>query len=102
MNALAAPFLMCMPEMSALFAFSEFIGRWCPLYVQPNMRGVHCGIRASTRPHYFFFNNLLISSLSCVYAFLILPYMVIYAEKATRPLSMPLLVSALFVSQRLI
>ncbi|KAG1447125.1 hypothetical protein G6F46_007034 [Rhizopus delemar] len=47
MNALAAPFLMCMPEMSALFAFSEFIGRWCPLYVQPNMRGVHCGIRAT-------------------------------------------------------
>ncbi|CEI93645.1 hypothetical protein RMCBS344292_07876 [Rhizopus microsporus] len=45
MNVLAAPFLMVMPEMDAFFAFSTFIYRWCPLYVLPTMRGVHCGIR---------------------------------------------------------
>ncbi|KAG1472281.1 hypothetical protein G6F56_001632 [Rhizopus delemar] len=45
MNVLAAPFLMVMPEMDAFFAFSKFIYRWCPLYVQPTMKGVHCGIR---------------------------------------------------------
>ncbi|KAI9275981.1 rab-GTPase-TBC domain-containing protein [Sporodiniella umbellata] len=45
MNVLAAPFLMVMSEMEAFFAFSKFIFRCCPLYVQPTMKGVHCGIR---------------------------------------------------------
>ncbi|KAI8979899.1 rab-GTPase-TBC domain-containing protein [Pilobolus umbonatus] len=45
MNVLAAPFLMTMPEMDAFFCFSTFIWKWCPLYVQPTMKGVHCGVR---------------------------------------------------------
>ncbi|KAI8080794.1 rab-GTPase-TBC domain-containing protein [Gilbertella persicaria] len=45
MNVLAAPFLMVMPEMEAFFSFSTFIWKWCPLYVQPSMKGVHCGLR---------------------------------------------------------
>lgn len=45
MNVLAAPFLMTMPEMEAFFCFSTFIWKWCPLYVQPTMKGVHCGLR---------------------------------------------------------
>lgn len=53
MNVLAAPFLMVMPEMDAFFAFSTFIYRWCPLYVLPTMRGVHCGIRVSLFHSFF-------------------------------------------------
>lgn len=45
MNVMAAPFLMVMKEMEAFHTFSTFIWRWCPLYVQPTMRGVHCGLR---------------------------------------------------------
>ncbi|KAI8372520.1 rab-GTPase-TBC domain-containing protein [Choanephora cucurbitarum] len=45
MNVLAAPFLMTMPEMEAFFSFSKFIWKWCPLYVHPTMKGVHCGLR---------------------------------------------------------
>ncbi|KAI8365584.1 rab-GTPase-TBC domain-containing protein [Blakeslea trispora] len=45
MNILAAPFLMTMPEMEAFFSFSKFIWKWCPLYVQPTMKGVHCGLK---------------------------------------------------------
>ncbi|KAI8070189.1 rab-GTPase-TBC domain-containing protein [Thamnidium elegans] len=45
MNVLAAPFLMALPEMEAFHAYSTFIWKWCPLYVQPTMRGVHCGLR---------------------------------------------------------
>lgn len=45
MNVLAAPFLMTMNEMDAFFSFSTFIYKWCPLYVQPTMKGVHCGLR---------------------------------------------------------
>ncbi|OAD04333.1 hypothetical protein MUCCIDRAFT_152335 [Mucor lusitanicus CBS 277.49] len=45
MNVLAAPFLMTMPEMEAFFSFSTFIYDWCPLYVLPTMKGVHCGLR---------------------------------------------------------
>lgn len=47
MNVLAAPFLMIMSEMEAFFSFSTFIYTWCPLYVQPTMKGVHCGLRVS-------------------------------------------------------
>lgn len=47
MNVLAAPFLMTMPEMEAFFSFSTFIYDWCPLYVLPTMKGVHCGLRVS-------------------------------------------------------
>lgn len=45
MNVLAAPFLMVMPEMEAFYSYSTFIWKWCPLYVQPTMKGVHCGLR---------------------------------------------------------
>lgn len=45
MNVLAAPFLMVLPEMEAFFAFSTFIWKWCPLYVLPTLKGVHCGIK---------------------------------------------------------
>jgi cell cycle arrest protein BUB2 len=45
MNVLAAPFLMVMPEMEAFYGYSTFIWKWCPLYVQPTMKGVHCGLR---------------------------------------------------------
>lgn len=48
MNVLVAPFLMVLPEMEAFFAFSKFIWRWCPLYVQPTLKGVHCGIKVMT------------------------------------------------------
>jgi cell cycle arrest protein BUB2 len=52
MNVLAAPFLMVMNEMEAFHAYSTFIWKWCPLYVQPTMKGVHCGLRVS---RFFFF-----------------------------------------------
>lgn len=45
MNVLAAPFLMVMKEMEAFHTYSTFIWKWCPLYVQPTMKGVHCGLR---------------------------------------------------------
>ncbi|KAI7858176.1 rab-GTPase-TBC domain-containing protein [Circinella umbellata] len=45
MNVLAAPFLMVLPEMEAFFAFSKFLWQWCPLYVHPNLKGVHCGLK---------------------------------------------------------
>ncbi|KAL0076550.1 bub2 protein [Phycomyces blakesleeanus] len=45
MNILAAPFLMVMPEMEAFYSFSTFLWRWCPLYVHPTLKGVHCGVR---------------------------------------------------------
>ncbi|KAI9257338.1 rab-GTPase-TBC domain-containing protein [Phascolomyces articulosus] len=45
MNVLAAPFLMVLPEMEAFFAFSTFLWQWCPLYVHPNLNGVHCGLK---------------------------------------------------------
>lgn len=47
MNVLAGPFLLAMPEVEAYYSFSTFIFRWCPLYVQPTMRGVHCGLRVT-------------------------------------------------------
>ncbi|ORZ18129.1 rab-GTPase-TBC domain-domain-containing protein [Absidia repens] len=45
MNVLMAPFLMVMPEMEAFFTFTTFMWKWCPLYIQPNLRGVHCGTK---------------------------------------------------------
>ncbi|KAI7869534.1 rab-GTPase-TBC domain-containing protein [Spinellus fusiger] len=47
MNVLAAPFLMVMPEMEAFFSFSTFLWQCCPLYVQPTLKGVHCGLKVS-------------------------------------------------------
>ena len=44
MNVLAAPFLFVMPELDAYFAFTSFIRYSCPLYVQPALDGVHCGV----------------------------------------------------------
>ncbi|KAF9180527.1 hypothetical protein BGZ51_006116 [Haplosporangium sp. Z 767] len=45
MNVLAAPFLYTMSEMEAFYAYSNFIKYCCPLYVQPTLQGVHCGIK---------------------------------------------------------
>ncbi|KAF9167244.1 hypothetical protein DFQ26_005203 [Actinomortierella ambigua] len=45
MNVLAAPFLYAMSEMDAFYSFSNFIQFSCPLYVQPLLQGVHCGIK---------------------------------------------------------
>ncbi|KAI7893508.1 putative mitotic exit network regulator [Mucor mucedo] len=45
MNVLAGPFLLALSEVEAFYSFSTFIFKWCPLYVQPTMRGVHCGLR---------------------------------------------------------
>ncbi|KAI9347192.1 rab-GTPase-TBC domain-containing protein [Zopfochytrium polystomum] len=45
MNVLAAPFLYVMPELDAFYSFLAFIQNSCPLYVQPSLEGVHCGIK---------------------------------------------------------
>ncbi|KAF9096704.1 hypothetical protein BGX23_010640 [Mortierella sp. AD031] len=45
MNVLAAPFLYTMTEMEAFYSYSNFIKNCCPLYVQPTLQGVHCGIK---------------------------------------------------------
>ncbi|KAG0093844.1 hypothetical protein BGZ92_001085 [Podila epicladia] len=45
MNVLAAPFLYTMSEMEAFYSYSNFIKYCCPLYVQPALQGVHCGIK---------------------------------------------------------
>jgi cell cycle arrest protein BUB2 len=45
MNVLAAPFLYTLPELDAFYAFSYFIIHSCPLYVQPALEGVHCGVK---------------------------------------------------------
>ncbi|KAJ1555821.1 hypothetical protein HK405_012395 [Cladochytrium tenue] len=45
MNVLAAPFLYVMPELDAFYSFLAFIQHSCPLYVQPSLEGVHCGVK---------------------------------------------------------
>lgn len=45
MNVLAAPFLYTMSEMEAFYSYSNFLKFCCPLYVQPTLQGVHCGIK---------------------------------------------------------
>jgi cell cycle arrest protein BUB2 len=45
MNVMAAPFLYVMTELDAFFSFSSFIQYSCPLYVQPALEGVHCGVK---------------------------------------------------------
>lgn len=47
MNVLAAPFLFAMSEMEAFYAYSNLLKYCCPLYVQPTLQGVHCGIKVS-------------------------------------------------------
>lgn len=48
MNVLAAPFLYVMPELDAFYSFASLIQNTCPLYVQPALEGVHCGLKVST------------------------------------------------------
>ncbi|KAJ1553909.1 hypothetical protein HK096_005856, partial [Nowakowskiella sp. JEL0078] len=48
MNVLAAPFLYTMPELDAFYSFINFIQHTCPLYVQPALEGVHCGLALMT------------------------------------------------------
>ncbi|KAF9432580.1 hypothetical protein BGZ76_010594 [Entomortierella beljakovae] len=45
MNVLVAPFLYTMSEMEAFYSYSNLIKYCCPLYVQPTLQGVHCGIK---------------------------------------------------------
>ena len=48
MNVLAAPFLYTMPsELEAFYCFAKFNEESCPLYVQPTLEGVHCGLKVS-------------------------------------------------------
>ncbi|KAG0198518.1 hypothetical protein BGX28_008038 [Mortierella sp. GBA30] len=49
MNVLAAPFLYAMSEMEAFYSYSNFLKYCCPLYVQPTLQGVHCGIKLLER-----------------------------------------------------
>ncbi|KAF9981428.1 hypothetical protein BGZ75_007296 [Mortierella antarctica] len=49
MNVLAAPFLYTMSEMEAFYSYSNFLKFCCPLYVQPTLQGVHCGIKLLER-----------------------------------------------------
>ncbi|TFK86043.1 bub2 protein [Polyporus arcularius HHB13444] len=50
MNVLAAPFLYTMPsELEAFYCFAKFIEESCPLYVQPTLEGVHCGLKLLDR-----------------------------------------------------
>ncbi|KAJ3158773.1 hypothetical protein HDU86_002453 [Geranomyces michiganensis] len=49
MNVLAAPFLYVMPELDAFYTFTAFVQHACPLYVQPALEGVHCGLRLLDR-----------------------------------------------------
>ncbi|KAI8999308.1 bub2 protein [Gaertneriomyces semiglobifer] len=49
MNVLAAPFLYVMPELDAFYTFNTFIQYSCPLYVQPALEGVHCGLKLLDR-----------------------------------------------------
>ncbi|KAK3827609.1 MAG: rab-GTPase-TBC domain-containing protein, partial [Benniella sp.] len=49
MNVLAAPILYTMSEMEAFYAYSNLIKYCCPLYVQPTLQGVHCGIKLLER-----------------------------------------------------
>lgn len=51
MNVLAAPFLYTMPsELEAFYCFAKFIEESCPLYVQPTLEGVHCGLKVVNSP----------------------------------------------------
>lgn len=43
MNAVAGPFLYCMGELDAYFAFSKFIKIYCPMYWVPQMFGARAG-----------------------------------------------------------
>lgn len=58
MNVLLAPFLMVLPEVESFFAFTKFIWKWCPLYVLPNLKGVHCGVKVILMV--FFLRNIYI------------------------------------------
>ncbi|RKP02478.1 hypothetical protein CXG81DRAFT_29500 [Caulochytrium protostelioides] len=49
MNVLAAPLLYVMPELDAFYTFVQFIQHTCPLYVQPALEGVHCGLKLLDR-----------------------------------------------------
>ncbi|KAJ3040859.1 hypothetical protein HDV00_010319 [Rhizophlyctis rosea] len=49
MNVLAGPFLYVMPELDAFYSFMQFIQCTCPLYVQPQLEGVHCGAELMDR-----------------------------------------------------
>ena len=51
MNVLAAPFLYTMSEMEAFYSYSNFLKFCCPLYVQPTLQGVHCGIKVRMMRH---------------------------------------------------
>ena len=45
MNVTLAPFLYSMNELSAFHCYINFIEHVCPTYVQPNLDGVHAGVK---------------------------------------------------------
>jgi hypothetical protein len=47
MNVLCAPFLYVMQEIEGFYSFYNFVVGQCPLYVQPCLEGVHCGVKVS-------------------------------------------------------
>lgn len=36
-------------ELEAFYCFAKFIEESCPLYVQPTLEGVHCGLKVRSR-----------------------------------------------------
>lgn len=45
MNVLLAPILYVMPELDAFYTFEHLVRQMCPMYVQPNLDGVHYGLQ---------------------------------------------------------
>jgi cell cycle arrest protein BUB2 len=47
MNVLLAPLLFVLPELDAFYCLSHLITHSFPLYVQPALEGVHCGVKVA-------------------------------------------------------
>lgn len=45
MNVLLAPLLYVMPEPDAFYTFEHLARQLCPMYLQPNLDGVHYGVQ---------------------------------------------------------
>ena len=74
MNVLLAPFVFVMPELDAFYCYTHFILQSLPLYVQPALEGVHCGLKLVDKCFHEFDNQLFSHLLSLgvestVYAF---------------------------------
>jgi cell cycle arrest protein BUB2 len=47
MNVTLAPFLYVMPELDAFNAYYKWVQVVCPTYIQPDLRGVHAGVKVT-------------------------------------------------------